>query len=307
MLRFLEGAFINGLYVIGEAWISAIAREETRGRTIALYTTVMGASFAAGPAMVPLVGYQDALPFIVTAIVIALSVLPVAGYRRQDPLRGDSDDPRGRLGPVLRRGAPMMLAVLGFGIMDGATLGLMPVYALEKGLSGDAASLPLTVLVVGAVGLQYPVGWLTDRIGPRQALVGCAAVTAACGAVLPLLTLGSLASYALIVLWGGASFAIFTVSLTLLGRRFRGPELAAGSAGLTMMWGVGAILGPWAIGAGMAQAGPDAMPLMVAGAFLILALVLAGLRGAMPDRAEARQRAGDGDRDGSDYPAAPPH
>lgn len=289
-LRFLLGVFINGLYVIGEAWINAIAGEAKRGRIIALYTTVMGGAFAAGPALVPVVGFADMTAFYLVMGVVLASVLPMAGFRRIDPLRGttlDAGARQARFGPVLRGGAVMMAAVLAFGLMDGATLGLMPIYALGLGLEGEEASLPLTVLVVGAVGFQYPVGWLADRWGPRQVLPTCAAICAGGGALLPLLPVASLGFYALLALWGGASFAIFTVSLMLIGRRFRGPQLSAASAALTMMWGAGAILGPWGAGAAMEIHGPHALPLSIGAAFALLTAAALAFRGLLPTKAEA--------------------
>lgn len=290
-LRFLLGIFINGLYVIGEAWVNAIAGEEKRGRTIALYTTVMGAAFAAGPALVPVVGIADATPFHLVMVVIAASVAPVLGFRRIDPLRGETAQggvSQARFGPVLRGAAVMLAAVLAFGLMDGTTLGLMPIYALALGLEGEAASWPLTVMVAGSVALQYPMGWLADRWGPRQVLPACAAVCAAGGFLLPALEPNSLPFFATLVIWGGACFAIFTVSLMLVGRRFRGPALSTASAALTMLWGLGAVVGPWGIGAAMKASGPHAMPILLAIAFVVLTVGALLFRAHLPTKAEAR-------------------
>lgn len=291
VLRFLLGVFINGLYVIGEAWINAIAGEERRGRVIALYTTVMGAAFAAGPALAPVVGSDDMTAFYLVMVVVVASVAPVLGFRRIDPLRGETalgKPSEARFGPIWRGGAVMLGAVFAFGLLDGTTLGLTAVWALRLGLEGDAAALPLIALVVGAVGFQYPVGWLSDRFGPRQVLPACAAVCAAAGLVLPLLAPTGVLFYAVLAIWGAASFALFTVSLILIGRRFRGPALSAASALLTMMWGLGAVIGPWGVGAAMRAAGPHAMPLSLAAVCLILTAATLIFRGLLPTKAEAK-------------------
>jgi MFS family permease len=288
--RFMLGVFINGLYVIGEAWVNAIAGEEKRGRTIAIYTTVMGSAFAAGPASLPLIGIEGNAVFYAVIAVTLLSILPMIGLRHRDPLRGDTGTGgarQARFGPVLRGGAVMLAAVLAFGLMDGATLGLMPVYAVGLGLQGEAAALPLTVLVVGAVIFQFPVGWIADRWGPRQVLPVCAGLCAAGGLSLPFLAIDSLAAYGLLAVWGGASFALFTVSLVLIGRRFKGPELSAASAALTMMWGLGAILGPWGAGAAMARFGPQALPITLGLTFILLTAASLAFRRLLPTKAEA--------------------
>ncbi|MCR9220387.1 MAG: MFS transporter [Alphaproteobacteria bacterium] len=298
-LRFLLGVFINGLYVIGEAWVNAIAGDEKRGRTIALYTTVMGAAFAAGPALAPVVGTEDMTAFYLVMAVVAASVAPMLGFRRIDPLRGQTGlgkPSEARFGPIWRGGAVMLGAVFAFGLLDGTTLGLTPIWALGLGLEGDAAALPLIALVVGAVGFQYPVGWLADRFGPRQVLPACAAVCAGGGLLLPLLPVAGILFYATLAVWGGASFALFTVSLMLIGRRFQGPALSAASALLTMMWGLGAVIGPWGVGVAMRAAGPHAMPLTLALVCLVLFAATLAFRGLLPTKAEARATARSSDQ-----------
>jgi predicted MFS family arabinose efflux permease len=108
------------------------------------------------------------------------------------------------------------------------------------------------------------------------------------GLLLPLLPVASLPFYALLALWGGATFAIFTVSLMLIGRRFRGPELSAASAALTIMWGAGAIIGPWGAGTAMREAGPHALPLALGLAFVLLTAASLAFRRLLPTRAEGQ-------------------
>ena len=56
-LRFLLGVGTTGLFAAGEAWVNALAEPKTRGRTIAIYTAAIAASFSLGPFCVMLTGF----------------------------------------------------------------------------------------------------------------------------------------------------------------------------------------------------------------------------------------------------------
>ena len=66
------------------------------------------------------------------------------------------------------------------------------------------------------------------------------------------------------------------MSLILLGRQFRGADLSAASAMLSVMFCVGAFLWPSAGGAAMDRFGGVAMPVVLMAACAMFLLVVAG-------------------------------
>ena len=62
---------------------------------------------------------------------------------------------------------------------------LLPVYAVRSGLGAGGAAMMLTAFAGGAVLLQYPIGWLADRINRYGLLIGCASSGAVGAALLP--------------------------------------------------------------------------------------------------------------------------
>jgi hypothetical protein len=54
-----------------------------------------------------------------------------------------------------------------------------------------------------------------------------------------------------LVLWGGASFGLYTVGVTMLGERYKGGELVAANAAFVMTFELANLVGPpvsgWAI------------------------------------------------------------
>ena len=128
-------------------------------------------------------------------------------------------------------------------------LGLLPIYSLRLGSSESAAILLVAAYFSGGILLAVTFGWLADRIDRRTVLVLCAGLTLVTVLALPIS--GSIAIWLVVFLWGGAAVAIYSISLTILGQRFRGAELAAASAMLIFMMSVGNVFGPIAAGIAM--------------------------------------------------------
>jgi MFS family permease len=80
---------------------------------------------------------------------------------------------------------------------------------------------------------------------------------------------------------GTSYFAIYTVSLAVMGDNFKGPDLIAGSAAFSAMWGIGGIVGPSLAGVAVDIGGINTVPYSVATPFVILLIGLALMRGSL--------------------------
>ena len=94
----------------------------------------------------------------------------------------------------------------------------------------NGGRLALVAMIAGSIGLQYPIGWLADRMPRRALCVACALATAGSAALMPLAVRAPPFFWALVFIWGGAYYAIYTLSLVRLGERFTGSALVAGNA-----------------------------------------------------------------------------
>ena len=170
-IRFMIGVATELIFVGGDIWINQIAREETRGRLIGIYGTFLHAGFAVGPATIVIVGSDSWTALYIGAAVVACGLIPLAFARGSAPvIEGKL---RARMGHFLRIAPTLMIAALMFGLIDSAVLALLPVYGVQKGLEAEAASLLLTMFVLGGVMGQIPIGILADGIDKRLLLVWC--------------------------------------------------------------------------------------------------------------------------------------
>ena len=133
----------------------------------------------------------------------------------------------------------------------------------------------LTVLGVGAVSMQVPIGWLADRVNRHGLLIICASGGALGAASLPLVIHAGWILWVVLFLWGGVFAGVYTTSLVILGQRFRGAALATGNAAFGFFWGVGGLTGPAVAGAAMDLWDPHGLPATLCAAsvlFVLLAL-----------------------------------
>jgi hypothetical protein len=121
--------------------------------------------FALGPLLVPFVGCGLS-SFGVMACVVGIMGLALIRLRSiAQPLEPAPFTVSLRVVTAI---PVLLLAVLAFGFLDGATLALWVVYALDRGLEETMAALTLSAIIMGNVVLQFPIGWLADQMSRRR-------------------------------------------------------------------------------------------------------------------------------------------
>jgi MFS family permease len=270
LARFVLGLGVNGLYVLSETWLNLLVPKAQRGRWLAIYATSLAAGFALGPMLLLATGTDGVAPFAATiAITAATAGLVAVAAPRLPPVRFQHGQSMRGFLPL----APLLLlAVGGAAAFDQAVLTFLPIWTLEIGGSTTAAQLAITALALGNVALQWPLGWLADRVSRRAAMLACTTATALGALLLPLVDGGGWALWTLVFLWGGFAYGTYTVALIELGDRFTGGLLLAGNAAFAMMWGVAGLVGPSAVGAAMDLAGPVGLPLVLGVMFTAIGL-----------------------------------
>ena len=181
-----------------------------------------------------------------------------------------------------------------FAAGDTVLLTFLPIYAVGIGLEEADAVRLLAVLAIGSMAFQYPIGWLADRVSNYAIVTVMSAVLLAGSIALPWALPHTMISIVFMFFYGGALGGLYTMSLVLLGRQFKGADLSAASAMLSVMFCVGAFIWPAAGGAAMDWYGTDAMPISLVAAYAMFAADRGGGMGPRSGIEEAdSQRDGD--------------
>ncbi len=276
LLRFALGMAASFLWISGEAWVNHVAHESHRGRTIAIFGVVVSAGFALGPMILSITGADGWAPFLVTIALLLVAAAVLAGALGSAPrLRGKTSGPLARyvlIAPVA------MFGYFVFAAGDAVLLTFLPIYAVGIGLDEVDGIRLLTVLAIGSMALQYPIGWLADRVSNRAIAAAIGTALLAGSAAFPWALPHTVIGMVFMFFYGGALGGLYTLSLVLLGRRFEGADLSAASAMLSVMFCVGAFIWPSLGGGAMDRFGGSAMPVVLMAAYAMFLLIVAGAR-----------------------------
>lgn len=248
-LRLLLGMAAEALFVTSETWINALSTDATRARAMAAYTAALSVGLALGPLILSLVGSAGVLPYAVGAVVCLAAAVFVASPRVPAP---HFEEPTVGSPVHYLRLAPLALTATALNAaIETAGLSFLALYAIGLGWGEEDATRLMSVMMVGAILLQLPIGWLGDVMDRRKLVILLAVVSALGAAVWPLALGHEVATYALLFIWGGAFVGIYTIMITIVGARFKGGDLVGIYAVGGLFWGLGALVGP--LGAGLAM------------------------------------------------------
>jgi MFS family permease len=272
VLGLVFGVSTSVWYVQSETWLNRLAVESSRGRAVGLFSTLREGALASGPLLVPVLGCVGLLPYASMALVIVLAGLPLCS------LNGHAErgrPPRLREFVTVGRTIPVLLIAAAVGAyFDGSVLPLWVIYGLDQGLSSEQAVLTLSLIKLGNIALQLPIGWIADRTSRESVLLACVLGTGLGAAFLPMVDLTSWLSWPYLLIWGASSFGIYTTSLVLIGQRLAGSRLVVATAAFGAMWGIGVLGGSAITGWLMATIGAVGLPASIALVCTLLAVAL---------------------------------
>ncbi len=270
-LRVLAGAAIVSLYTLVESWLNDQTPRPLRGRIFAIYMVVTQLSLALAQQILRLESGDSLTLFALSALCVCMAVMPVTATRLTQPAPRRAS--KFSLLKILRSAPVAAVSALLTGMAMGAFWSMGPVYASRAGYGGDWIALFMSAGILGGAVLQWPLGVLSDRLDRRTALAIAAALAAL--SALPLLAggLGETATIATIALFGGFAFAIYPMVVAHLVDHLSADDIVAGSSAVLLLHGVGAAVGPLAVGLLMAPLGSSALAVHFVATYTVLALI----------------------------------
>ncbi|MGI9353469.1 MAG: MFS transporter [Rhizobiaceae bacterium] len=251
LVRFLFSCNLSMMFVLSEFWINHAANERNRGLILGIYGTVLSLGFAAGPAIISIVGIEGFLPFGIGAAIILVAALPPLLARKGQPVMSKTEKTPSIIPYIFM--VPLATASgFAFGAVEQAELALLPVFATKAGYSELTASFLLTVMLLGNVMFQIPLGILSDKVEDRRSiLLFCGLIGVSGALLLPVFVSNLTVLYGIVFLWGGVIGGLYTVGLAHLGSRLTGADLAQANAAFVLCYATGMMIGPQFVGISM--------------------------------------------------------
>ena len=273
LLRVLIGFSFSGIYVTTESWINNAATNETRGQALAAYMIVQMIGIIAGQAFLNMGDPSGFVIFILPAVLVSLSFLPILLTAGQAPKFEAITAMSFR-----RLFAVSPLACVGIFLSGGvysAVMGMAAVWGMLVGLNVAQISVFVSAIYVGGLLLQYPAGWLSDRMDRRQLILALAVAGALAMTIGAWPGLGFWTLIGLAVILGGVVNPLYALLIAHTNDYVSREEMAGASSGMLFLNGLGAVIGPLITGWMMDGWGPGGFFLFMAANFVLLALYAA--------------------------------
>ncbi len=243
VLRFVGGYCLAGLFITIESWLLVSGSRTTRGQILSIYMIAFYAAQAAGQFLLKMGHLKGLTPYLITALLSTLSVVPLAMTRVRAP---DLEEPSALNFLHLYRISPIgIVGCFCSGLILGAIYGLLPVFINEVQHSVDRIALIMGVTIFGGMLLQYPIGKLSDIFNRRIILFVVTLISLG----VSLVVLTPLRDHAFILLtllflFGGLTFTMYPLCISYTCDRMKQKDTVAATQGLLLAYSVGATLGP---------------------------------------------------------------
>jgi len=255
IFRALIGLSFAGIYVTMESWLNERATNETRGQVLALYMVVNLSALTAGQWLLNFADPAGYVLFCAVSVLVSIALIPVALTRTVAPV---PQKPRPL--PLRRMFAISPLGVMAsfaFGLGMGSFWGLAPVFADRVlGANEDIATF-MSLCILGGGLVQWPLGWLSDRVDRRVLIIVISFLGAgACAAIAHLGVSQPELIFYFALVFGAATFPLYAISVSHTNDFVDAQERVLVSGTLLMVYGVGAVIGPLVAGLAMEELGP---------------------------------------------------
>ncbi|MBY5932939.1 MFS transporter [Tateyamaria omphalii] len=253
--RVVIGFCFSAVYVTAESWLNDAADNSNRGKALSLYMIVQTTGIVVSQYLLLTADPSGFILFVIPSVLVSLAITPILLSISPVPAF-DTTKPM-----TLRELVGYSpLGCVGMFLLGGvfaAQFGMAAVYGTAAGLSVAQISAFVSTFFIGAVVLQYPIGWISDRMD-RRVLILIAAAIGGLGSVIGLLLGGNFAMLlvsAFVV--GGMSNPLYSLLLAHTNDFLDHDDMAAASGGLVFINGLGAVFGPLIVGALMESVGPS--------------------------------------------------
>jgi len=244
LLRFLIGLNAAGLAIIVESWLNALVPNEQRGRVLTIYVLVYGLFYGAGQLLGQNLNVTGPELLFIAGIATTLALVPMVGIDVRAPVLPQRV--KIEVLKALRTSPASVLACLLNGLILTGFYTVGPLFGVRTGFDQRHIVLLMACVSLGGLFLQWPIGYVSDKIDRLYALIGLGAGTLAVSAALltvdratPFLLLA-----ALFAIFGGLAESLYAVGVAHANDRAVSADYVALSSTLLFVWALGAAIGP---------------------------------------------------------------
>ena len=257
LARFLTGFSMIGVYIVVESWLNDRATNRNRGGVLSIYMFITFTGLAVGTLLLNFNKLQGYEPFILTSLLFSIALVPILLTKRAAPkFKKISFIKIKQLYKISPLGTFSMLCT---GLIHSAIFGYGAVYATTLNFTIFEISLFLFLITIAGAIFQFPIGYFSDRQDRRVVIIACTFVSVifcilsifSSGTSLENMYLASsvgmdkIMFLIFVTIYAGFALPMFTLNLAYVNDFIDKERFVAAGAGLQIIFGIGAMGGPF--------------------------------------------------------------
>lgn len=241
--RLLSGICFAGLLTISDSWISSETKPSVRGRVMSVYMIFYKSAQALGPLVFTFSAISGNWHFMLVSALFSLSLLPVALREGGNPTPPIKE--RMSIRKVYQTTPLAVVGCLCLGMTNSPLNNLIVIYGVGIGLDVAGAVMLSAALQVGALALQWPMGWASDRRDRREVMIFGMIMMALFSAIIAFMPTMPLWVYVILIgILGGFAMSIYPIMLSHAGDHVSPKQMVPLCATLMLAFSVGMAIGP---------------------------------------------------------------
>lgn len=254
-MRLLVGFCFSCVYVVAESWLNDSVENDNRGKALSLYVIVQMMGIVTAQGILTLGDPAGYGLFILISVLVSVSFAPILLSVSPAPVYETAH--RMTLRELFHASPLGFVGSAAIGAVFAALFGMSSVYGTEVGFSLNEIAIFVAAIYVGGMMLQYPIGWMSDRMDRRLLIVAVTASSAV--ACLAAIVFVDERSVIFVMAWliGGTVNPLYSLLIAHANDYLDHDDMASAASGLVFVGGVGAIGGPVIVGQMMNVFGPE--------------------------------------------------
>ena len=245
--RLIYGACIAALYMVMESWLNMICKNEERGQILSFYMITNYVGMAASQALIYFASPTSFTLFAVASIFLSAALIPLSASQTPQPF-----EIKGETFSLKKAFYTSQLATIGSfssGFVLGSFWGFGAVFLTKIGMTNTQVAMFIGLFYLGALFMQWPVGYMSDRLGRRKMIASIEVIAAVVALFMFLARFdgssGMVVAYMISAfIFGGVNNTLHSLFIALM-NDFLKPEQAVRASGtLLNVHAIGAIIGP---------------------------------------------------------------
>lgn len=254
LMRLLVGFCFSGVYVVAESWLNDSVSNDNRGQALSAYLIVQMGGIVLAQSLIGLAPSAGFELFVIMSVAVSVAITPILLSVSPVPLFQSTK----RMSLIdLFHSSPLgSVGCLFMGGVYGCIFGMAAVYGTASGLTAGQTATFVGAIYLGGLLLQYPIGWISDRMD-RRTLIAILTALGALGAAAPAI---AGAGFEMLIVsaffFGGIANPLYSVLIAHTNDFLEHDQMASAAGGLVQLNGIGSAATPVAVGYFMDGFGP---------------------------------------------------